>query len=55
MKVSQFISGLSWVSAIMLAWFVAVGRVSYSPFVLGVWIFFILVGLGAGALSIDGR
>jgi len=51
MKVSSLISALAWASAIMLAWFVAVERVQYSGLVLGVWIFFIVVGIGAGLLS----
>ena len=55
MKVSSLISALAWVSAIMLAWFVAVDKVQYSGLVLGVWIWFIVIGIGAGMLSIDGR
>ena len=55
MKVSSLVSALAWVSAIMLAWFVAVERVQYSGLVLGVWIFFIVVGLVAGMLSAGGR
>ena len=51
MNISSFISLLAWASAIMLAWFVVVGRVQYSGIALGVWIFFIVVGLGAGLLS----
>jgi len=51
MKVSSLVSALAWASSIMLAWFVAVGQVQYSGLVLGVWIFFIVVGIGAGLLS----
>ena len=51
MNVSSLVSALAWVSSIMLAWFVAVDQVQYSGFVLGVWIFFIIVGLGAGLMS----
>jgi hypothetical protein len=50
--ISQFISGLAWVSAMMLAWFVAVDRIQPSGLVVGVWIFFIVVGVGAGMLSL---
>ena len=49
--VSSFVSLLAWASSIMLAWFVVVGRVQYSGFGLGVWIFFIIIGIGAGLLS----
>ena len=52
MRVSSIISLLAWASSIMLAWFVAVGRIEYSGLVLAVWIFFIIVGIGAGILSI---
>ena len=53
MKVSQFVSGLAWASSIILAWSVAVGRVQYSGLVLGVWIFFIIIGIGAGMVSLS--
>ena len=53
MKVSQLVSGLAWVSAILLAWFVAVERVHYSGMLLGIWIWFIVVGIGAGMMSIE--
>jgi len=49
--VSSFVSLLAWASSIMLAWFVVVGRVQYSGLVLGTWIFFIIIGIGAGLLS----
>jgi len=52
MKVSSIISMLAWASSIMLAWFVAVDRIQYSGLVLVVWIFFIIVGIGAGILSV---
>ena len=55
MKVSSLISALAWASAIMLAWFVAIERVQYNGLALGVWIFFIVVGIGAGLLSFDGK
>ena len=53
MKVSQFISGLAWASVIMLAWFVAVDRIHYSGMLLGIWIFFIIIGIGAGMMSLS--
>ena len=55
MSVSGAVSLFAWLSAIMLAWFVAIERVQYSGLVLGVWIFFIIVGLGAGLLSVAYR
>ena len=51
MKVSAIISLFAWVLALSLAWLVAIGRVDYSGLVLGAWIFFIVVGLGAGLVS----
>ena len=51
MNVSSAVSLLAWISAIMLAWFVVVGRVQYSGMALGIWIFFIVVGIGAGIMS----
>jgi hypothetical protein len=51
MNVSSAVSLLSWISAILLAWFVVVERVQYSGLALGAWIFFIVVGLGAGIMS----
>jgi len=51
MRVSSIISLLAWASSIMLAWFVAVERVQYSGLTLGAWIFFIIVGIGAGLMS----
>jgi len=51
MKGSKFISLLAWTSAIVLAWGVAMGSVKYSGLVLGAWIFFIIVGIGAGLLE----
>lgn len=53
MKVSSLVSALAWCSAILLAWFVAVERIHYSGMLLGIWIFFIVVGLGAGIMSIE--
>jgi len=52
MKVSSFISVLAWTSAVMLAWFVTVGKVQYSMLSLGAWIFFIVLGAGAGLMSL---
>ena len=51
MNVSSAVSLLSWSASIILAFVVAVGRVQYSGLALGAWIFFIVVGLGAGIMS----
>jgi hypothetical protein len=37
----------------MLAWAVTLGWVVYSGLALGVWIFFIVVGIGSGLMSIS--
>jgi len=55
MSVSAMVSALAWVSALLLAWMVAIERVKYSGFVLGIWIFFLIVGMGAGLLSYTDR
>jgi hypothetical protein len=53
MSGSKFISLLAWCSAIVLAWGVSLGSVKYNGLVLGAFIFFVVVGTGAGLLSIS--
>jgi len=48
---SKFISLVAWSSAIVLVWGVVLGSVKYNGLVLGAWIFFIIVGIGAGLLA----
>ena len=48
---SKFISLLAWSSAIVLVWGVVLGSVKYNGLVLGAFIFFVVVGIGAGLLS----
>ena len=50
---SKFISFLAWSSAIVLVWGVVLGSVKYSSLALGAFIFFVVVGIGAGLLSIS--
>jgi len=48
---SKFISLVAWSSAIVLVWGVVLGSVKYNGLVLGAFIFFVVVGIGAGLLS----
>ena len=50
---SKFISLLAWSSAIVLVWAIILGRVEYNGLALGAFIFFVVVGIGAGLLSIS--
>ena len=50
---TKFISLLAWCSAIVLVWGVVLGSVKYSSLALGAFIFFVVVGIGAGLLSIS--
>jgi len=53
MSNTKFISLLAWCSAIVLVWGVVLGSVKYSSLALGAFIFFVVVGIGAGLLSIS--
>ena len=48
---SKFISLVAWSSAIVLVWGVVLGSVKYNGLVLGAFIFFVVVGIGAGLLA----
>ena len=51
MSASRFISVVAWLSAIVLAWSAVLKWVDYGNLVIAAWVFFIVVGIGAGIMS----